>query len=202
MTVLTFPEIVPDAFTWAWEDNVQSFESDLTRAIQHARMAGGRWRGALSYTNRDEMQDNIYAFKAFLMRLGGPSGRFSIAPPDLKQRGSRAGTGVVATAAKGATTITTTGWVASQGALFKAGDYIQIGDELKMIVQDAASNGSGAATLVIAPAMRKAYATGTQIITNKPKAVCYLESPDQVSWQISTGPMIHAISLSIVEDVT
>lgn len=199
---MDFPDIVPNDFSWGWQDNTQSKSSSLNNAVQHSSMPGGQWRGTLTFANRDTIIDDIAEFKAFLMSLGGPAGRFDLSPPDLNQRGTRLGSGVVSGAGQNGKTLNTSGWNINQAELFRAGDYFSVNGELKMITQTIASDASGNAALVFAPAIRVSPPDLAAIEVVDPRATCYLENPDQVNWQISTGPLIHAISISVIEDVT
>lgn len=199
---MDFPDIESNAFSWGWRDNTQTFTSSLNNAVQHASMPGGQWHGTLTFSNRDTLIDDIATFKAFLMRVGGVAGRFRLSPPDLNQRGTMLGSGVVASLGADRQKLQTSGWQANQPLLFKAGDYFEVNGQLFMVVEDAASNASGNAELVFRPAIRKNPSIGAQILVQNPSVLCMLENKDQVQWQVNTGPLIHALSLSVVEDVT
>lgn len=196
-----FPNIVPNAYTWGWRDNTQVFASELNNSIQTASMPGGQWYGNLSFNNRDTIIDDIATFKAFLMSLKGQAGRFRLSPPDLNQRGTMLGAGRVA-AGSASDSIDTKGWTPNQPKLFKAGDYIEVNGELKMILEDATSNPAGNATLKIAPKMHRKALVDSVIEVQNPTAECMLENSDQVQWQVNTGPSIHNLSISVIEDVT
>ena len=95
----------------------------------------------------------------------------------------------------------TQGWTPNQANLFLIGDYIQIGNELKMIVADVAADAGGAATLNFKPALRISPADTAQVITRNngtPACIMKLENSDQVIWS-AKSPIIYGMAISCEE---
>lgn len=196
---IDFPDVLPDNATFRLRGNTTAFESELNATVQHGEMPGAKWVANLTFTNRARTQGRVLA--AFMARLSGSAGRFKMSPPDLDQQGTFAGSGVVAGASQTGSTLSTSGWAPSQASLARVGDYIEVGGELKMITQDASSDGAGAAVLHIAPPLRKSPANASSIETDAPKAVFYLINDDQAAWQLS-APLVYAVTMAIEEDIT
>lgn len=139
MAVKNFPDISPDANpSLTLESNTSSFESTLNKNVQHMELPGARWRGSVAFSNRTRQEAN--KIKAFMTSLGGQVGRFYLTPFDAYQSGTMSGAGVVDGAVLfGSSTISTKGWEGDQDELFKAGDYIEVNGELKMVPEDVAA---------------------------------------------------------------
>jgi hypothetical protein len=141
------------------------------------------------------------AFAAFLVRLRGASGRFYLGdfghPDNL---GTCPGTPVVNGADQTGNTLATSGWTASQSGILLAGDYIQIGDKLKMVVIDADSDADGLATLTIEPPIEAgdAPADAASIVTSSPMGVFRLIDDEQAAWAISKN-LRHSFTLEAEE---
>lgn len=142
MAVKNFPDISPDANpSFTLESNTSSFESTLNKNVQHMELPGARWRGSVAFSNRTRQEAN--KIKAFMTSLGGQVGRFYLTPFDAYQSGTMSGAGVVdGTVSFGASTIPTKGWNADQDKLFEAGDYLEVGGELKMVPEDVETIGN------------------------------------------------------------
>lgn len=193
-----FPDIHPDAADWGLESSTSEFRSDLTNTVQHAQLAGHRWRGVITYANRGGA--DARRLKAFLNGLLGPSTRFRIQPPDAEQNGTMNGIGEVTGAAQTGSTLNTTGWAINQSLLFDYGDYFEVNGELKQITAPASSDGSGNATLTFTPPLLTSPANAEPIEVDDPRVTVYLENDNQARAQIS-APYIYALSISVVEDI-
>ena len=79
----------------------------------------------------------------------------------------------------------------------KAGDYIQLGTELKMLIQDATTDGSGYVTFAFEPALRAAPSNGSSIDIKTPKCTMRLVTP-QASWS-NTLPDYYNMTVAAVE---
>src|SRR5690606_18867348 len=100
----------------------------------------------------------------FLVRLGGRSGMFRMPAPG-KRSGSALGTPLIASVTS-SVELETEGWTPNQQVALEVGDYIAIGNELKMITQAAEADAFGRATLHIAPPMRRTPAVGTPVVVD------------------------------------
>jgi hypothetical protein len=95
-----------------------------------------------------------------------------------------------------ATTCTLNGCGA--GATLKAGDYIGVAGELKMVVADATANGSGVATgVTFEPPARAAWSSAAPVTTNKPTAL-FMLTDAHARW--ATRPGLYSdFQLDLVE---
>lgn len=135
---------------------------------------------------------------AFLETLKGPFGTFLMGDPWGKApRGAATGTPLVKGGSQTGETLLTDGWSNSITAL-KAGDYIQIGQRLYKVKQDASSDGSGNATLEIFPKLRESPADNAPIITSSPKGLFRLADSDVPLFDLDTD-RLYDISFTAVE---
>lgn len=199
MAIKNFPDISPDAgATFGIQSNNTEFRSALNNNVQHQAMPGDRWSGTMGFSNRAPEQ--AQKIKAFLTSLGGSRGRFYLTPPDAYQNGTLSGTPTVDGAvAINSEILPTAGWDISQSELIKAGDYVEVNGELKMITEDAVSDSSGDSILFISPPLREALAGGESITVDNPKGVFYLDSNSQ-SWDLNPFG-VNTFAISYTEDV-
>jgi len=98
-------------------------------------------------------------------------------------------------------TLAIDGVQASKAAVFKAGDYFQLGSgssaRLHMVTADATSNGSGEATLDIWPPLRASPADNAGLTIASPKGVFRLTG-DDTGWDVDQAA-IYGITLQAVE---
>lgn len=182
MSTLTFPTDIPiRRVEWSLRSRTQSFTSPLSGATQTVELPGAVWSATVVFENLTIAQAR--KLQAFLVRLRGQSGRFRLADPTLAApQGTALGTPVVSGAGQTGGTLYVSGMTANQTKAFAAGDYIGIGDELKMVVVDAASDGSGLATLTIEPPIRVSPANGSTVDTTAPTCIMRLVDDEQARW--------------------
>jgi hypothetical protein len=159
-----------------------TFVSNFTGQVQSVEFAGSFWQG--SYTIRPLKYDETLCrqWQAFLALLGGKNGRFYAYDPDrtsLVYTGASVGTPLVNGANQTGKELITDGWTA--GIAIKAGSYIQVNDEYKMITEDVTVDGSGNAMLSIFPALRASPPNNDTITTTSPKGVFMLDQTN-VQW--------------------
>ena len=87
----------------------------------------------------------------------------------------------------------------STNALAKAGDWVEIGGELKRLVADLDSNSSGQGYLIFEPQLRTSPADNSPVIFRSPMGR-FLLSDESVSWGVRPG-LIGDIELNLVEDI-
>tara|TARA_R110002020_G_scaffold337389_1_gene552864 strand:- start:2762 stop:3364 length:603 start_codon:yes stop_codon:yes gene_type:complete len=193
--------IRPDSEDLGIKNNIQSFRSSLNGFRQFGELPGSIWILAMTWTNRYNATDNqlqANRLKAFLTSLNGPTGTFTYTPTEAQTRqGTGLGSGVMNGANQQGESLVTDGWTINQTDLLKAGDYIEVNQELKMVVEDVASDGSGNATIKIRPAIRKPPADGAQIIVDQPKGVFRMNASTQ-GWAL-TAPEFYAFSANFSE---
>lgn len=137
----------------------------------------------------------------FLLKLNGQEGTFLLGDAAAKTpRGSALGTPVVSGGSQTGQTLVTGGWTASATGVLKAGDYIQIGQRLYMVLDDVSANGSGAATFDIFPKLRESPTNGTSIVTSNTVGLFRLASSDPDIYDVDRAKH-YGISFSAVEAV-
>ncbi len=163
---LSFPSgIAPNNFTWSPQSAVVVQPSTFTYEQKVYAWAGQQRFFVAKFPALTLPQTRI--MRAFVRKLNGMEGTFYYGDPNADQMGGTVVSGYVGGLVMGAnqtgTSIATDGWPISQ-TIFKAGDYISIGDRLHELLDDATSNGSGQATLSLWPFIRSAYADNAPIL--------------------------------------
>ena len=85
-----------------------------------------------------------------------------------------------------------------QSELLIPGDYFQVGNELKKVVEHVPTNGAGEATIVFTPIIRRSPADLASIITTNPAFVAMLADDNQAAWDVQ-GARIYASSVACIE---
>jgi len=196
MSTLIFPDVRIASLEWYLVSNTQTFTSPLSGVTQTLELPGAKWRASIGIKDLEAADSRVMS--AFLVKLRGQSGRFSIT--DFRHptpAGAASGTPVVAGAGQTGNALLTSGWTPSTTGILLAGDYIQVGDELKMVVDDANSDATGAATLNIEPPLRNSPADASTIITDHPKCIMALENK-QVGWP-TRSPLLSSFTINCLE---
>lgn len=154
-------------------------ESPFTFSQQVQQHQGEAWeiQATLTLLNREQAEE----YNAFIMKLHGRSGTFTMAIPGSETaRGIATGTPVVKGADQTGNTLITDGWTINQTGILKAGDFIQLGSgsdtRLYKVLDDADSDGSGDATLTIAPKIVTAPGDNDAITVSSAKGLFRLKS--------------------------
>jgi hypothetical protein len=142
-------------------------ESPFDFSQQAFLHAGDRW-----LLNAKWPPMNRATFEPFAAAFGqlfGRYGTFLFGDFDGRNpRGVGTGTPEVNGANQVGNNLITNGWTDSVTGILKAGDYIQLGtgetQRLHKVLQDASSDGSGNATLLIWPRLRYSPASGASIV--------------------------------------
>ena len=116
--------------------------------------------------------------EAFLLSLRGKAGTFRLADPYRSlPLGSNLGTPLVRVATvAGDEAVLTKGWTINQVDALKAGDFIEIGTRLHMVLQDADADASGNATVNVWPPIRQVHAVNAPLITSNARGVFALDA--------------------------
>lgn len=184
MAILTFPSRFPSSITWSLQSNTQAFESPFNKTTQVLEMAGARWMASLQFPVMSP--SDAREMMAFLVSLRGEAGRFYLYDHSLvAPQGIATGVPVVAGASQSGSLLNTSDWTVST-AILKAGDWIGVGDELKMVIEDISSDASGLASIKIEPPIRTSPANLSAIVIDKPTAIMRMSS-DTASWSIATS---------------
>jgi len=183
MNLIALPDILtPQSQEWGLKSHSRVFTSAFTGYKQSIQTPGAMWTCKYSYPLVTEEQ--MKTFKAFLVRLRGQSVAFTA--QDFGFTTGQASAGVTANATKGAATAILNG-----AYTFQSGDYVTIGTELKMIVDD-----SSGTQITIEPPFR-AEQVSAPVITENPFCAMLLNE-DSISWP-TKSPVISALEFSGTE---
>lgn len=194
MPTLDWPaELVPSKATWGLQSNTETFSSPLNRAIQTVERPGARWKVTLEFPPMEPWQSG--RLQAFLAALGGMAGRFTLWPHG--RPGTSAYTPLVNGAMANFKSLPTKAWPASTLVL-RAGDYLEVGGELKIVTADVTSDGAGLAAVPVAPAFRNAPASNAPITLTKPRATMMMTT-DEYAVTILPGRYADSVVISCAE---
>lgn len=165
------------------EAHTQTFTSPLTRNTQRVVLAGARW--VATYTLPRMHRRQAAAWQAFLLQCEGMANTFHAYDPDATTpRGAWTGTPLVTGAGQTGSTLTIDGCAPTVAGWGRAGDYFSwAGGELKMLTQDANTNGSGQTTLAFKPAIRTGPADNAALLFTKPTCAMILSDDRQGVWE-------------------
>lgn len=202
MTTFAFPTLSRDApqqADWGLKSNTQVFTSPLNGAVQTAELLGARWTGSFLWDILTEADAAL--LQAFLVKLRGQANRFTLFPYHRPvPRGTIALSGVTLGAAVAQLLNTCTLNGCGAATTLKAGDYIAVAGELKMVTADATANGGGVMTgVTFEPPIRTAagWANAASVTTDHPLATFIVKDP-HVSWS-TRAPIITDVPFDFVE---
>lgn len=199
MTILNFPAITPNANQWGSEPNTQAGpRSELDGTKQTLALPGDIWTDVLTFTNKFDPEARI--LRAFITSLRGEAGRFYLSPPGYVRAGIGTGSPLVKGAAQTGLSVLIDGCTPSVTGWLLAGDYIQIGTELKMMTADANSDAGGNATLYFTPPIRVSPADNSAVVVDSPKVIMKLKDNGQAKFPMQPGH-IHAMSIAVEEAI-
>jgi hypothetical protein len=132
-----------------------SVSHSLTR---QSRSRGGAQRWGIEATYPPNLlRAELAPIFAFALKQRGQWDTFTLTPPALwaTARGIATGTPKIKGASQAGRNVITDGWTATQTGILLEGDFLKFAGHSKiyMVVDNANSNGSGEATLVIEPAL-------------------------------------------------
>lgn len=179
-------------------DTVGEARSPFSGKSQFVAFSGSWWEAELSLPPMGRA--TAAAWQAWLAGLRGKLGTFYAGDPDGKTpRGIATGTPLVDGASQTGNELDTKGWTPSVSGILKAGDYIQVGDELKIIIADADSDGSGNATLTIRPELRVSPSDSSALVVSNARGLFRLSSNIR-GWDADHLP-IYGINFAIREAI-
>lgn len=144
---------------------------------------------------------NVGPIKSWLMKMSGKANRTKLLLPDanLNSLGTTQVGTLKSAASSGATSVTVEGYTPST-ALASEGDFVNIGDELKVITSTYTSDVSGEETFTFEPPLRNDQTLGTAVKLHDNFLWVRAAEDNIAAWSI-TSPVEHAIDLKFVEDV-
>ena len=198
MAILTLP-IEADSEAWAFKTNTIAFESVLDNTVQTSSLTGGKWRASLTFSSTTAPR--MRALRAFLMALEGQAGRFYLSPSLYVPGGDvlSSDLGQVMGAGQTGSALTTDGWTNST-LLFKAGDFVEINGELKVVTADCSSGGTGIASISFKPELRTSPPDNQPLVVAAPRCIMKLTNDEQAEWQLSLNTTF-AVSFTCEEAI-
>lgn len=197
MATLDWPaDMIPSKATWGLQSNTETFASPLNRSVQTVERPGARWKVTLEFPPMEANQ--TARLQAFLASLGGMAGRFTLWPHG--RPGSSPYAPLVRELMTNFKVLPTYSWPSS-ALVLRAGDYLEVGGELKIVTADVNSNASGQADVPIAPSFRKTPVINSVIALQKPRATMMLTN-DEYSVAVLPGRFSDAVVISAVEVFT
>ena len=200
MANYTFPSVGLRSMNIRARNVVSVSSSPFTGQQQIYKHPGQWWEAEISLPplKRDEAEQ----VAAFLIKLNGQYNTFLLGDPaNAAPRGVGTGTPVVQGGSQTGTSLVTDGWTTSTTGILKAGDWIQLGSgsatRLHKVLDDVNSDGSGAATLNIWPALRSSPSDNATITVNSPKGIWRLAS-NEVNYSIDEAS-VYGITFACVE---
>lgn len=200
MSIITFPESLKVAkVTWAQQRNDVEFRSGF--GAQAVELAGPLWSVTLEATSGREADSG--GWQALGMQLRGRTNQLALwNHARTVPRGTMRGIMTLnSSVAQGATTLS----IVASGQAAKTllqGDLLGIGinltQQVVMVVEDAASDGSGIISVAVEPPLRNAFPTGEAIAWNRPKAL-FRRVNSRFSWE-SYASVTEGFTLDLIED--
>jgi hypothetical protein len=193
---LNFPNITPSNENFRLLTRSQSYDSSFNGVEQVAELPGSKWSAVLTFANLTKSE--VFALRGFLAALRGKAGDFFLTPIDaLSPISSPSGSPYVSGAGQTGGELVTEGWGNNQTVRY-AGEYFEVNGELKMVIEDCMSDGSGAATLKFSPNLHQSPSNSAPIEYAAPKATMRLANDSQAQWQAEAAE-VYAVSFNCIE---
>lgn len=159
------------SITWKMETNHALAASPFSGVVQAQRGQLERWSFTLEL--RRLTREEIQIAQGFFLTLEASLGLFRMHDPAARlPLGTATGTPVLAaTADPGDRTLSISGFTPSVSNILRAGDWIQIGDQLAKVVADTSSNASGVAAVTIWPKVMVEVASGQPVTVREAKGL-------------------------------
>lgn len=159
---------------------VAQTESPMSFQTKRTEHSGKKWVAELELPKIYD-SENQGKWRRFLVEAKGGIQTFLLSDPTYQgPNGDPGGTPQFDSFDGNNRTIKTSGWDANTTVL-KEGDYLSIKDELKLVMSDATTDGSGDVTINVRPPFRQSLKTGDSIEFNDPKGEFILNETD-VEW--------------------
>lgn len=197
-TTVDFPSGIPVAdVRLRLRDAVSFQESPWSFRRETQVWPGQRWELELQFTLLD--RDESAALESFLLglRTGGTWRQGD--PYRSLPRGKGLGLPTVLSASAGSETLATQNWTPNVVDQVKAGDLLELDGSLYHIREAADSDGSGQATLTVAPHLRADYAAGTTVVLDNPRGTWRLAASDAPQFGRQTAGWFSCSSIQAVE---
>lgn len=186
--------------------NNRMFRSPYSRSAKTLELPGMVWYVQASWNKITEAE--VAALESWFGKIKGMGGRFNYGPPHRRiARGAAKTLGIYSPKVNGAnqtgSSLVTDGWPPSTSNLLLEGDYIafdnSIGNrELKIIIANASSDGSGNMTLSLGEPIRRSPLDNADVITSSPSCTMLIGADDKLEVKIKP-PIIGSFDLEAME---
>jgi hypothetical protein len=190
------------SIAWKMESNHGFAESPFSGQTQAQRGQLERWSFVMSIRRLSRREAQVA--QGFFMMLEGPFGVFRMPDPAARiPLGKATGTPILATAAApGDRTISVSGFTPNVPGILKAGDWIQLGDQLAKVRTDVASSATGTATISLWPKVMKTVPISTALIVRNATGLFrFTSQPPEWEADSSDRGRPYAFQLSGVQEV-
>jgi len=198
MTIVSLPSHFPvEEQSFALEGHISIFESPLSRASQQQVRGGSRWMSEV--TLAPMTMEQARPVLSWLEDVQAHGHFFTLGDVEAGTAlGVATGAPVLDGANQTGSLLITRGWTASTTGILHAGDFIQIGDELKRVVSEVNSDAGGEAEISVTPPLRGSFADGTSIHVSNTGALMRLVDNKQARYESGANGTV-TIRLSAVE---
>jgi hypothetical protein len=197
MTTYAWPVgFTPNALRFTQMSRNLKFTSAVSGGQEMRALAPAKWMVNITMP----VKKNNREFAAFLMKLEGGLHYFTMYDFTRREpRGTMRGTLTLSSAASvGASSLVITGGAGQANRTLLAGDWLQCGNQLFMVVDNATANGSGVITVNVKSSVRTALSSGSSVIWDKPVCTYQLNSSENGFDVLNVG-FIGEISLDATE---
>ena len=182
MTTLSWPSVSvqPTRFEWWLAAVTQEHRSPLDGTVQTQGLSAARWEARVEYYNVSA--DDAAILKAFIVAMRGRAGRVYVREFGRPgPRGVGGGTPVVDGAGQAGASLAVAGGPLSTSGWLQTGDIFGVNGQAYMLTAPANTDGTGDATLAIAPPLRSSPANGATVTLVAPQ-VTMMFAGDRNGW--------------------
>jgi hypothetical protein len=169
--------------------STQPTRTSLSHALKRQARTRGAQRWAMRLSYAPLLRSSLAPLFAFLLSMRGQADTFTLVLPTFKTpQGTWGGAPVVNGVGQTGSTVSLLGLTASQAAAAKAGDLLKFAGHTKvyMVTADAASDGTGLATVSIQPPLIYTISDGEVITTSNVPFTVAMAS-DNLDTSLSPG---------------
>jgi hypothetical protein len=166
-----------------------------TGVSQRVINPGSRWGLKFSLPPMSEEQSRFW--RSFLMAQKGGANEFTFGPPGYDGTSYAGADPIVNGASQTGVSLVCDG-VSNSETILKDGEYFSVGYELKTVIGDAVSDGSGNVTIVFEPMLRESPADNVVLEIQAPKAKFMLANPT-VGFSYSLSNIQQMKSINAIE---
>ncbi|PKG73179.1 hypothetical protein CXF86_18920 [Shewanella sp. GutCb] len=195
--MLSFPaDIYPTQCDWRLVRRTKAFRNPYNNQLQTLSLPGAYWQAQLTFDKLSRAQGA--QMHAFVVKMQGMAGRtklhdHAIINPAYTSTPVVSGVGQLGKQLKVGGCF--------PGLFLPSGYYVQVGEQLLVLTDDAVADAGGACRLQFEPALRQSPPNGTALVIDKPSATMMFTDDNQGMRRSSKRLVLSSFSLSFVEDI-